>query len=47
MLFAPKKILPLFLYNDFLRVGDDDVEIGIINRVQNRPRLIQEVKLDV
>ena len=27
---------PLLLYDDLLRVGDNDIEVGIINCMQNR-----------
>ena len=39
--------LTFFLYNDFLRIGDDDIKVGIINCMENCPCLIQKMELDI
>ena len=39
--------LTFFLYNNFLRIGDDDIKVGIINCMENCPCLIQKMELDI
>ena len=39
--------LALFLYDDLLRIGNDDIEIRVIDSVQNRSGLVKKVKFDV
>ena len=39
--------LALFLYDDLLRIGNDDIEIRVIDCVQNRSGLVKKVKFDV
>ena len=36
-----------FLDNDFLRVGYDDIEIGIIQGVQSSPSIFKKVNLNI
>ena len=35
------------LFDDLLRVGDDDIEVGIIERIQRDPCIVEEVELDI
>ena len=40
-------LLALFLYNDLLRIGNDNIVIRVIDSVQNRSGLVKKVKFDV